>query len=109
MRMLVLTFLFFVPMAGALPAGSGIAVAEAQAAETSRVTLRIDGMTCGSCAAAVKVKLERLDGVREARVSFDEKRARVTYDARQVTPQRMIEAIEDLGYRARVDDERRDG
>lgn len=109
MRILILTIVFFAPMAGALPGLSGVAVAKAQAAETSRVTLRIDGMTCGSCAAAVKVTLERLDGVSEARVSFSEKRARVLYDAKRVTPQRMIEAIEEAGYRARVKEERRDG
>ena len=109
MRVLVLVFLFFPPMALALPSTSGFAVAEAQAEEASRVTLRIDGMTCGSCAAAVKVKLERLDGVREARVDFDEKRARVFYNPREVTPRQMIEAIEDLGYRAHVEEERRDG
>jgi len=109
MRVLVLTFLFLAPMAVAMPGAFGVPVAEAQASETTRVTLRIDGMTCGSCAAAVKVKLERTGGVREVRVTFGEQRARVVYDARQVTPQRMIEAIEDLGYKARVDEERRDG
>lgn len=107
MRTLILTLLLFGPVGAAVPVPSGLAVAEAQARETRQVTLRIDGMSCGSCAAAVKVGLERLDGVREARVSFGEKRARVVYDPRQVTPRRMIAAIEDLGYRARVEEERR--
>lgn len=109
MRVLVLTFLFLAPMAVAPPGASGFAAAEAQPEEASRVTLRIDGMTGGSCAAAVKVKLERLDGVREARVNFDEKRARVIYNPREVTPSQMVEAIEDLGYQSRVEEERRDG
>jgi len=104
MKVLVLTVLLL----SSLPGVSGFAVAEAQAAETSHVTLRIDGMTCGSCSAAVKVKLERLDGVRQARVSFDERLARVVYDPAAVTPGQMIAAIEDLGYRARVEAERRD-
>lgn len=77
--------------------------AEAQA-ETARVTLHIDGMTCASCSLAVRTALRRLDGVREANVSFDEKRARVVYDPARVTTERMVQAINDLGYRARVEE-----
>lgn len=109
MKVLVRMLLFFAPITVPLLPGSSGFVAESEAQNSSWVTLRIDGMTCGSCAAAVKVKLEKIDGVREARVSFDEKRARVVYNAHKVTPPRMIEAIRELGYKARVDEERRDG
>lgn len=102
MRKLLLTLSVLAAVTVPLPDAPAPAAARAQAREASRVTLRIDGMTCGSCAAAVKVKLKRLDGVRQARVSFDDKRAQVVYDAQVVTPDRMIQAIEDLGYKARI-------
>lgn len=72
----------------------------------SRVVLHIEGMSCASCSAAVKVRLERLDGVSAARVVFAEKRAHVSYDPARVTPARMVEEINDMGYRARVEGSR---
>ena len=71
--------------------------ATATAAET--VVLRVDGMTCPSCGFTVRTALKRLDGVRGAKVAQSEGPV-VEYDAAKVTPQRMIEAVNALGYRA---------
>lgn len=68
----------------------------------STVTLAVEGMSCASCSVAVRVALEKLDGVRDARVSFEQKRAIVRYVVGQVTPQQMVEAVNRLGYRASV-------
>ena len=83
-----------------------VSTAHAQEQRDSRVVLHIEGMSCASCSAAVKVRLERLDGVSAARVVFAEKRADVTYDPARVTPARMVEEINDMGYRARVEGSR---
>ena len=72
--------------------------ATATAAET--VVLRVDGMTCPSCGFTVRTALKRLDGVRGAKVAQSEGRAVVEYDAAKVTPRRMVEAVNALGYRA---------
>lgn len=73
------------------------------AAQPATVTLAIDGMTCASCGVTIKVALKKLDGVKDATVSFKDKRAQVTYDPARVTPDRMVKAIEDAGYKARVE------
>lgn len=83
-----------------------VSTAHAQEQQESRVAIHIEGMSCASCSAAVKVRLERLDGVSAARVVFADKRAHVTYDAARVTPARMVEEINDIGYRARVEGSR---
>jgi copper chaperone CopZ len=44
--------------------------------------------------------LERLDGVAEADVRFQEQRAVVTYAPAQVTVQQMIEAVSRSGFGA---------
>jgi copper chaperone CopZ len=75
------------------------APAEASPA-VSTVTLTVEGMTCASCSVAVRTALKRLDGVRDARVSVEEKRAVVDYEPAKVTPQKMIDAVSALGYRA---------
>src|SRR5262249_20097407 len=73
------------------------------AADAKTATLGIEGMTCGGCAASVKIVLKKLDGVSSAAVSFGEKRATVTYDPAKVTPQQMADTINaKLPYKAKV-------
>ncbi|GIW42760.1 MAG: hypothetical protein KatS3mg077_0042 [Candidatus Binatia bacterium] len=75
--------------------------ARSEAAEAS-VTLQIEGMTCASCAVAVRTALRKLDGVREARVSVADKKAEVEYDPAKVSPAALVEAVNRLGYQARL-------
>ena len=63
----------------------------ADAAKTA--TLEIQGMTCGACTASVRVVLKKLEGVSEAKVSFEAKTAVVAYDPAKVTPQKMADVI----------------
>ena len=66
------------------------------------VTLHIEGMTCGGCTLATRTVLERLEGVAKAEVSYEKKRAVVTYDPARVTVAQMIAAVATLKYTARV-------
>ena len=89
--------------AGAVAGQAGGADESLEHAELIRVTLQIDGMTCGGCAIAARKVLRDLDGVREAKVDYDKKTAVVSYDTAKVTPEQMIEALKSkLGYIARV-------
>lgn len=72
------------------------------AASRYTVTLRIEGMTCGGCTIATRKVLERLDGVSKADVSYEQKRAVVTYDPAKVTVAQMIAAVATLKYTATV-------
>lgn len=80
--------------------------APAQTAGSSRVTLNIEGMDCAACAPAVRITLKKLDGVKEAKVDFAQKRADVEYVPSKVTPQQMVAAVNKLGYKATVAGER---
>jgi Cu+-exporting ATPase len=64
------------------------------------VELSIDGMTCGSCAAGIEKKLNKLDGV-TATVNFATERARVKYGG-GVTPEQLVATVEEAGYQARL-------
>ena len=59
--------------------------------------LKIEGMTCGHCSAAVKKALEGVDGVTAADVDLAAGRARVQGPA---DPAVLIAAVHDEGYRA---------
>lgn len=81
------------------PAAEG-AVRTPSAIDT--VTLHIEGMTCGGCTLATRTVLEGLDGVTKAEVSYEKKRAVVTYDPARVTVAQMIAAVATLKYTATV-------
>jgi mercuric transport protein len=80
--------------AAALPAPSSAA--------NDTVVLHIEGMDCGGCTIATRKVLERLDGVTKADVSYEQKRAVVTFDPQKVTTQQMIAAVAMLKYTATV-------
>lgn len=71
-------------------------------AQLVRANFAVEGMTCGGCAAAAKVALRKLDGVQNAGAEYDEETSGGTawalYDPAKVTPERMMEAIRQLGY-----------
>jgi Cu+-exporting ATPase len=66
-----------------------------------RLDLPITGMTCASCAARVEKRLNRLDGV-EASVNYATETASVAFDPSRVAPERLVEAVEQAGYGARL-------
>lgn len=60
------------------------------------LTLQIDGMSCGHCVAAVKSALGKMDGVAVEQVDIGS--ARLTYDPARVTPEQIVDAVNDEGY-----------
>ena len=66
-----------------------------------RLDLPIEGMTCASCAARIERKLNRLEGV-TASVNYATEKAAVEYDPAHVTPQALLDAVEQVGYSARL-------
>src|SRR5438128_8533414 len=55
-------------------------------------TIQVAGMSCGGCAAAVKHALIQIDGVRQARVSYERREAVVSYDSTKITPEAIAHA-----------------
>ncbi|HID56535.1 TPA: copper chaperone CopZ [Candidatus Poribacteria bacterium] len=67
-----------------------------------KAVLKISGMSCQHCVHAVKSALESLDGVKKAKVSLDEGKVEVKYDPKKVSTERMIQAVSDAGYEAKL-------
>lgn len=72
----------------------------------ARVLLAIDGMHCTTCANGIKVMLKRTPGVTSAEVSFERREADVEYDPSRTSPEKIIEAINNLGYKASVKEQK---
>ncbi|MDA8430069.1 MAG: heavy metal-associated domain-containing protein [Geobacteraceae bacterium] len=57
-----------------------------------QVVMDIKGMTCELCSLALKKSLEKVTGVKSVKVSFDDKKARLTVDD-TVTDKALEEAV----------------
>jgi MerR family copper efflux transcriptional regulator len=64
--------------------------------------LAIEGMHCQGCAKTVEMLLATVAGVKTASASFADHGAKVFYDPAAVTPQTLVAAIEQAGYKASV-------
>ena len=67
------------------------------------MTLKIDGMTCASCAEHVRQALEKVPGVRSVAVSYSKALADLTVDE-GVSHDALAAALTKAGYHARVAD-----
>ena len=65
----------------------------------SQIVLDISGMTCAACGARIAKALSRVDGVADADVNLALERASIEIEG-EVTPERLIEAVEKAGYGA---------
>lgn len=63
----------------------------------------IQGMTCSSCQAHVEKAVKKLEGVNIVNVNLLTNNMNVEYDETQVSSDRIIKAVVDAGYGARLD------
>lgn len=61
-----------------------------------RITLKIEGMTCGHCVAAVTSALNAMDGVSIEQAGVGS--ATISYDPAVTSEERITGTVEDQGY-----------
>src|SRR3546814_14581261 len=61
--------------------------------------LKLAGMRDEHCAAKLTQALKAVKGVDDAKISFDQSKATVSFDESLVSPQRLQVAVEEAGYR----------
>jgi P-type Cu+ transporter len=71
-----------------------------QQGEERKVMLALEGMTCASCAMRIEKGLKKLPGVENASVNLATEQATVSYDPALTSPERMVEKVEQVGYKA---------
>ena len=64
-------------------------------------TLRIDGMTCTSCEMRIENRLKKTQGIVDAKVSYNNGMARITFDPKMIGIERIVDIIEKLDYKVR--------
>ena len=62
---------------------------------TEKITLKIEGMTCGHCEKSVNKIISEIDGVSECSVSLQNASAEVTFDNSKTAKHLIIKAVND--------------
>lgn len=76
----------------------GLGALACQRAEPVTATYEVRGMTCDACAANIQSSVGRIEGVLDARVTFKDGKAEVTYDPGKVAPGAIEAAVKGMGY-----------
>ena len=90
----------FVLLAGACTSRESPRPTVGQDTDTKTVVMPVEGMSCSACVARVKKALTSIDGVSDVQVNLIERNARVRFAASKLSPDRLVSAVNGLGYRA---------
>jgi copper chaperone len=63
-----------------------------------KVTLSVQGMSCGHCVKAIEGSVGQLNGVQHVEVNLNEAKVIVEFDSSQVSLDSIKETIDDQGY-----------
>ena len=69
-------------------------------ANASVLQVKIPSMDCAACPVGIQAMLRKQAGVLNAQVNFDTKAAVVHYDATKLSPEKIIAAIDETGFKA---------
>ena len=102
-KILVLATAVLVGGVAATPALRAQSTHTKPAAATKVCTVKVTGMTCSGCEAAVKIAAKQIDGVTGASASYAKGTAEVTYDSAKTSPDAIAKAIATkTGYKTTV-------
>jgi Cu2+-exporting ATPase len=75
-----------------------------QQATQVTTSFRISGMHCASCASNIQRSLQKLPSVSAAAVNYGNEHATVAFDPTQLSSERFVQVVSELGYQAHLED-----
>ncbi|CAN6276553.1 unnamed protein product [Urochloa humidicola] len=87
---------------GDLEAGKGAAEKAEEEEEEKVAVFEVNGMSCAACAGSVEKAVKRLPGIHDAAVDVLGGRAQVLFYPAFVSEEKIREAIEDVGFEAKL-------
>lgn len=65
---------------------------------SSELLVAIPSMDCPACAVGIQSELNNIDGIEQAQISCESKRAAIIYSSEKVTQSTIMEAIRETGF-----------
>ena len=90
----------FVVLAGACTSRETPRATVSQELNMKTVIMPVEGMSCSACVAQIKKTLTSIDGVSEVQVNLVERNARIRFAPSKLSPDRLVAAVNGLGYQA---------
>ena len=101
MRILSVIAVAIVMWASASIQATGGQAKEKQKSTTQTSALKVSGMTCAGCEAAVRMAARSVEGVSEVKASYATGKAEVTFDPAKTTPEAISKVItQKSGFKA---------
>ena len=75
---------------------------EPEASSIATTTLSVEGMTCGACTSAIEGAFKDVAGIKNFSISLLSERAIIEHDTKVISPETLVETIEDAGFDAKV-------
>jgi periplasmic mercuric ion binding protein len=102
-KIIVLAFILFTASLSAyVLAGSEMTESNSATVEKETVTLTVEKMTCRMCPITIRKAIEKVDGVYNASVDYDNKTATVIYDPSRTNIETISLASTNAGYPATI-------
>ena len=73
---------------------------KSKTAKTETAQIDIKGMTCEGCVNQVKTALEKVEGVKEVKVTLADNNATVVYDTKKSDHKKLENAVNSTGFKA---------
>lgn len=94
---LLATLLFIGPARSALQPAP-VTTMEVSSMNATTITLAVEGMACTACSRRLESVLATVEGISQATVSYDDKRATVTYDPDRIDAESIRHHIQETGF-----------
>lgn len=78
------------------------AAEKVEAADGTKLTLDVKGLTCGDCSNKVTAALSGVEGVVAAAVDYQTGLAQIAFDESKTTAKKLLAAVKKSGYEASV-------
>lgn len=66
----------------------------------AHITLALEGVGCAGCIRKIEDGLQKLPGIIDARLNFTQRRLAVTWHDQEISAERIVAALEQIGYHA---------
>lgn len=85
-----------------IPWGNVSAAPASAGDNLNQTTITVEGMTCASCNTGVEIAVNKLDGIHQVKADYENGTAFVEFDPNKVEVEDIVEAINNLGYTAKM-------